>query len=178
MRLLWLQSRRNRGPVDGGGGKLLERSACWPMCSVLADWQSEGGDGAWFLPPTVEVAESGYCMELGIACGGGSIGDGVGDDVKAVDNGVGWCDGWDGEVLMTEVNSVGDAEGLGFGINDTMAAVILKGDADVESFRAAEVPGAVSGWLIVGDDGAAEWEERGGIVVCVCFWPLVTTGVL
>jgi hypothetical protein len=22
--------RRNRGPVDGGGVKLLERSACWP----------------------------------------------------------------------------------------------------------------------------------------------------
>ena len=46
-----------------------------------------------------------------------------------------------------------------------MAAVMLKGDADVESVRAAEVPGAASGWLIVGDDGAAKWEERGGIVV-------------
>jgi hypothetical protein len=104
-------------------------------------------------------------MELDVACGGGSIGDGVGDGVKAVDNGVGWCDGRDGEVVMTEVNSVGDAVGLGFGIDDTMAAVMLKGDADVESVRAAEVPGAASGWLIVGDDRAAKWEERGGIVV-------------
>ncbi len=66
---------------------------------------------------------------------------------------------------MTEVDSVGDAEGLGFGINDVMAVVMLKGVADVESVRAAEVPGAASGWLIVGDDRAAEWEERGGIVV-------------
>jgi hypothetical protein len=66
---------------------------------------------------------------------------------------------------MTEVNSVGDAEGLVFGINDAMAAVMLKGDANVESIRAAEVPGAASGWLIVGDDRAAEWEERGGTVV-------------
>jgi hypothetical protein len=58
---------------------------------------------------------------------------------------------------MTEVDSVGDAEGLSFGINDAMAGVMLEGDADIESVRAAEVPGAASGWLIVGDDGAAEW---------------------
>ncbi len=50
--------------MDGGGGKLLERSACWPMCGDLVDWQSDGGDGAWFLPPNEEVTESGYCMEM------------------------------------------------------------------------------------------------------------------
>ena len=50
------------------------------------DWWSEGGAGAWFLPPTEEVVESGYCMELCVAGGGGSIADGIGD------NGVGWCD--------------------------------------------------------------------------------------
>jgi hypothetical protein len=104
-------------------------------------------------------------MELGITCGGGSIGDGIGDGVKAVENGLGWCDGWDGEVVMTEVDSVGDAEGLGFGINDAMAVVMLKGEADIESVRAAKVPGVGSGWLIVGDFGAAKWKERGGIVV-------------
>ncbi len=115
------------------------------MCAGLVDWQSDIGDGAWFLPATKKVTESGNCMELGVACGGGSIGDGVGDGVKAMDNGVGWCDGWDGEVVMTEVNSVRDAEGLGFGIDDAMAAVMLQGDANVESVRAAEVPGAASG---------------------------------
>jgi hypothetical protein len=123
----------------------------------MEEWQRDGGNGVWFLPPNEEVAESGYCMELGIACGGGSIGDGIGDGVMAVDNGVGWCDCRDGEVVMKEVNCVGDAEGLGFDINDAMAAVMLKGDANVESVRAAEVPGVVSGWLIVGDDGAAKW---------------------
>ncbi len=119
----------------------------------------------WFLPLTEEVVESRYCMDLGVACDGGSIADGIGDGVKAVDNSVGWCDGQDGEVVMTKVNSVGDAEGLGFGINDVMAVVMLKGDANIESVRAAEVPGAASGCLIVDDDGAAKWEERGGIVV-------------
>jgi hypothetical protein len=96
-------------------------------------------------------------MELGVACGKGSIGDGIGDGIKAMDNGVRWCDGRDGEVVMMEVDSVGDVEGLGFGINDAMALVMLKKDANVESVRAAEVPGVASGWLIVGDDGAAEW---------------------
>jgi hypothetical protein len=96
-------------------------------------------------------------MEVGIACGGGSIGNGIGDGVKAVDNGVGWCDRRDGEVVMTEVDSVRDAKGLGLGIDDAMAAVMLKGDANVEFVRAAEVPGVASGWIIVDDDGAAEW---------------------
>ncbi len=83
------------------------------------------------------------------------LGDGIGDGVKAVDNGVGWCDSWDGEIVMTELDSAGDAEGLGFSIDDAMAVVMLKEDADVESVRAAEVPGAVCGWLIVGDNRAA-----------------------
>jgi hypothetical protein len=127
------------------------------MCGGMEEWQSDGSNGAWFLPPTEEVVESGYCMELGVTCGGGgSIGDGVGDGVKAVDNGVGWCDGQDGEVVMMEVDCVGDAEGLGFGIDDAMAAIMLKGDANVESVRATEVPGAASGWLIVVDDTAAK----------------------
>ena len=60
--------------------------------------------------------ESGYCMELGITGGGGSIGYGIGDGVEAVDNGVGWCDGRNGEVVMMEVDSVGDVQGLGFRI--------------------------------------------------------------
>ena len=66
-------------------------------------------------------------MQLCIAGDEGSINDGIRDGVKAVDNGVGWCDGQDGEVVMTEVNSVGDAKGLGFCIDDAMAVVMLKG---------------------------------------------------
>jgi hypothetical protein len=54
----------------------------------MDEWQSDSGNGVWFLPPTEEVAESRDCMELGIAGGGVSIGVGIGDGVKAVDNGV------------------------------------------------------------------------------------------
>jgi hypothetical protein len=142
--------------MDGGGGKLLERSACWPMCGSMEEWQSDSGSGVWFLPPTEEIAESGYCMEL-VAGGGESTGNGIGDGVEAKDNDVGWCDSRDCEVVMTEVACVGDAEGLGFRINDKMAAVMLKGDVNVESVRTAEVPGAAGGWLVVDYEGAAKW---------------------
>ncbi len=56
-------------------------------------------------------------------------------------------------------------EGLSFRINDMMAAVMLEGDINVESIRATEVPGAAGGWLVVDDNGAAKWQERGGIIV-------------
>jgi hypothetical protein len=39
------------------------------MCSVIEEWQSDSGNGAWFLLPTEEVTKSGCCMELGIAGG-------------------------------------------------------------------------------------------------------------
>jgi hypothetical protein len=128
-----------------GGERLLEMSACWPKCGSMVVWRSDSGNGGWFLQWIEEVVESGYCMELAIAGGGGSIGDGVGDGIEAVDNCVGWCDSQDGEVVVTEVDFVRDAEGHGFGIDEAMAAVMLKGDANVESVRAAEVPGAASG---------------------------------
>ncbi len=57
-------------------------------------------------------------MELGVAGGGGSISDGIGDGIEAVENCVDWCDSQDGELVVTETDCVGDAEGLGFGIDD------------------------------------------------------------
>jgi hypothetical protein len=51
-------------------------------------------------------------VQLCIACGGEIINDGIRDGVKAVENGVGWCDSPDGKIVVREVNCVGDAEGL------------------------------------------------------------------
>jgi hypothetical protein len=162
-------------PGDGGSGrcagwlhwglkKMLEMSVCWPKCDSMEVWKSGCGRDVWLLPSNEEVAESGDCAELGIAGGGGSIGDGVGDSIEAVDNGVGRCDDQDGEIVVTEVNCVGDAEGLSFGVNDAMTVVMLKEDANVESNGAAEVPDAASGWFVVDDDQTAKWQERGGII--------------
>jgi hypothetical protein len=148
-----------------GWERLPGWSACWSECGSMEVWRSGSGNGVWLFPPTKEVAESGDSMELGIAGGGGSIGDGVGDGIEAVDNGVGWCDSQDGEIVVMEVDCVGDVEGLGFRMDNTMTEVMLEGDADVESVRATESPGVAGAWRVVDDDGAAKWQERGGIVV-------------
>ncbi len=80
------------GLLRRGGERLLERSASWQKCGSIEVWQSGSGNDAWFLPSTEEVTE------IEIAW---SWADGVGDCVEAVDNCVGWCDSWDGEVVMT-----------------------------------------------------------------------------
>ncbi len=67
--------------------------------------------------------------------------------------------------MVTEVDCVGDAEGLSFGVNDAVAAVMLEGDTNAVSVRATKVHNAAGVWFVVDDDGAAKWQERGGIVV-------------
>ncbi len=86
-------------------------------------------------------------QEEGRACGWG-WGEAAGEECLLAN--MHWYGG------LAEVDSVGDAEGLGFGSNDAMAVVMLKGNINVESVRAAEIPGAASGWLVVVDDGTAE----------------------
>ncbi len=68
-----------------------------------------------------------------ITGGGRSVGDGICDGVQAVDNGVGRCASWDGEVVMAEVNCVRNAESFGLGVDDAVAAIVFKGDAYVET---------------------------------------------
>jgi hypothetical protein len=73
-----------------GWERLLKWSACWPKCGSMEVRSSGSGNGAWLFPLTEEVMESGDYVELGVAGGGGKIGDGIGDGIEAVDNGVGW----------------------------------------------------------------------------------------
>ncbi len=75
--------------------------------------EGEGRGCLWCFPLAKEVSEGGDCMKLRVAGGGRSVGDGIGDGVQAVDNGVGRCYGWDGEVVVTKVNCVRDAESFG-----------------------------------------------------------------
>jgi hypothetical protein len=60
-----------------------------------------------------EISEGGDCMKLRVAGGGRSVGDGIGDGVQAVDDGVGGCYSWDGEVVVAEVNCVRNGESFG-----------------------------------------------------------------
>jgi hypothetical protein len=70
---------------------------------------------------------------LRVAGGGRSVGDGIGDGIQAVDDGVGGCDSRDGEVVVAEVNCVRNAESFGFGVNDVVTAIVFEGDAYVET---------------------------------------------
>ncbi len=53
--------------------RLLERNAYWPKCSSGEVWWSGVDDWVWFLPSTEEVAESGDCVELGVAGSEGAL---------------------------------------------------------------------------------------------------------
>ena len=68
-----------------------------------------------------------------VAGGGRSVGDGIGDGIQAVDDGVGGCYSWDGEVVVAEVNCVRNAESFGLGVNDVVAAIVFERDAYVET---------------------------------------------
>ncbi len=68
-----------------------------------------------------------------IAGGGRSVGDSIGDGVQAVDDGVGGCYSWDGEVVVAEVNCVRNVESFGLGVNDAESAIVFEGDADIET---------------------------------------------
>ncbi len=59
--------------------------------------------------------------------------------------GIGWCDSWNGESVVTEIDCVKDVEGLCLGVDEAMGAVVFEGDANLESVRAMEVPGAAGG---------------------------------
>ncbi len=37
--------------MNGGGGKVLERRACWLMCGGMEEWRSDGENGTWLFPP-------------------------------------------------------------------------------------------------------------------------------
>jgi hypothetical protein len=71
---------------------------------------------------------------LHIAGGGRSVGDGIGDGVQAVEDGVGGSCTQDGEVvLVAEVNCVRNAESFGLGVDDPVAVIVFEGDAYVET---------------------------------------------
>jgi hypothetical protein len=82
-----------------------------------------------------------------------------------VDDGVFWCDGWNGEVVVAEFDRVRGDQGLGDGIDAEVAAVVFEGDANVVTVSAVEVPGAADVGFVVDDDWATEGEDGVGVVI-------------
>ena len=65
---------------------------------------------------------------------------------------------------MVELDGVANAESFGVGINNCVAAVVVKGSANAESFPCAEVPCLVWSEFFVDGNFVSDWAEQCGII--------------
>ena len=86
---------------------------------------------------------------------GGGVLDCTGEEVEGVDNAVAFADCGFGEVLVQELNGVGEQKCFGGAIDDVEAVVIFECGSNVEPAAAAEVPRFADAWFGVDDDGAS-----------------------
>ena len=66
---------------------------------------------------------------------------------------------------MVELNCVANADSLGDGIGDCVAAVVMEGQANSESIPCAEVPGLAWSGFVVDGKFASNWAEQCGVLV-------------
>ena len=115
----------------------------------------------WSFPVLEEVAELADGFNLFIYSGGGGLLEGSGEEVKGVEEAICVSGGWLSEVVMAELNGVGDKGGFCGGVEDLEAAVLLQGGADAEDVAGAKGPGGPGGGLVV-DEYAASDDAKGG----------------
>ena len=72
---------------------------------------------------------------------------------------------WVGEVVWAEADGITDEDCMGLSGEDSVALVMLEGQAKVEAFQHMEVPGAADGWFMVDADIAARRAHGSGIKV-------------
>ena len=87
-----------------------------------------------------EITEFGDGFELLVVDGGGGVFDGAGEEVEGVDYPVFCRYHGLGEVVMEDLDGVGDLRRLGGGVDHAEAAVVVEGWADDVAFAAAVVP--------------------------------------
>ena len=95
--------------------------------------------------------------------GGGCVLDCTGDQVEGVDNAVAFADCWLGEVIVQELEGVGEQECLGGAVDNVEAAVMFECGSNIEPAAAAEVPSFADAWFVVDDYGASNRSHWGGI---------------
>ena len=128
-------------------------------------WRVSGGGCGGFLrlgrsfPVLEEVAELADDFKLFIYSGGGGLLQGSGEEVKGVDEAICVSGGWLREVVMAELNGVGDKGGFSCGVDYLESAVVLQGGADVETVLGAEGPGGAGGGLVVDEYAASDGAE-------------------
>ena len=79
----------------------------------------------WLLPVLEEVAELADGFNLFIYSGGGGFLEGAGEEVKGLEEAICVSGGWLREVVMAELNGVGDKGGFCGCVDNLEAAVVL-----------------------------------------------------
>ena len=97
--------------------------------------------------------------------GRGGFLEGGGEEVEGVDDSVFCGDGRLREIVVQDLDGVGDDEGFGGGVDDLEAAVVVEGGANCEALAPSVAPRGAFAWLGVDDDGRAEWGYGGGVEV-------------
>ena len=85
--------------------------------------------------------------------------------MKGVEEAIFVSGGWLCEVVMAEINGVGDKGGFCGSFDDLEAAVVLQGGDDVEAVAGAEGPGGAVGGLVVAEYSASDGAKGGGVKV-------------
>ena len=119
----------------------------------------------WSFPVMEEVAELACGFNLFIYKSGGSFLEGAGEEVKGVEEAICVGGGWLREVVMAELNGVGDKLEFCGGVDDLEASVVLQGGADVEAIAGAEGPGGAGGGLVVDEYMASDGADGGDVEV-------------
>ena len=94
-----------------------------------------------------------------VDCGGGVL-DCTREEVECVYNAVALADCRLREVVVEELDCVGEQERFCGAVHDVEASIMLERGADVKSAAAAEVPRFAYAGLSVDDDWASNWAKR------------------
>ena len=119
----------------------------------------------WSLPVLEEVADLADGFKLFIYSGDGDFLQGTGEEVKGVDEAICVSGGWLRELVMAELNGVGDKGGFSCGVDYLEAAVVSQVRADVENVAGAKGPVGAVGGLVVDEYAASDGAEGGGVEV-------------
>ena len=66
---------------------------------------------------------------------------------------------------MAEPDSIGDADGIGVLVEDSVTPVVMQGRSEVKTVHGAEVPGAADGGFVMYENFAARGSHWRGIKI-------------
>ena len=133
-------------------------------------WGSGSGCGGnlwlgWSFPVLEKVAELADGLNFFIYSSSGGFLEVTGQEVKGVDEAICVSGGWLQEVVIAELNDVGDKGGFCGSVDNLEAVVVLQVGADVKAVTGVEGPGGSGRGLVVDEYVVSDGAEGGGVEV-------------